>query len=1217
MNIKSTFQSILLGAVLITAPFAFTPISSAKIAPSAPTVDFYEQEVTLQKQGNSLLSEVIVDRKAFNSVAVKLDKNVDNLIVNFGDGWEPVEIHDDGDGFDRLLVTAPTHSMQFRLDKPESDEPLKLKTTVFYDDEKLASAVSAELQASTTITSKSYKIISRSEWGADEGLRVWSPKETTVSSGTENEKPTVDPCASIAKDYADQFKITAVKEYNEDGEPLTWPISYASKIEKFAIHHTDSEIRDINGDLLTDTRDYQAIVRAIYYFHTISRGWGDIGYTYLIDPLGNIYEGRNGGDKAIGAHTLCFNHGVIGIAIIGNYQANEVPEPAMQALIWLLGKKGKEYGIDPQGVTDFRGKDNLSNVFGHKDVRATSCPGDKLYADLPKIRDRAELAMRSFSETTLSAADYDYNAELTAQPDLLLVGPGEQKTITLKYKNTGKKAWDDTTWLHVALNNDPNARVVSVVQDKNFVAADLQEASVAPGKIGTFIVEIEGGFKPGHYAFQVSPVINGRYKISRAAQYLSFQIQDPAYSYEIVTHQFPSGTVFQGQKLQATLELKNTGNVTWRNYGNNSISLGTADPKDRLSIFVKNNPSRIGYLTDNEVAPGGTGHFVMNLVMPEDKQGEVIERFIPVIENAGWLDDKALGFKVTIKKPVHFARTVKVDTLATLFPGERKFVEVDMKNMGDLPWDSSTVETTLLGRGIKVFKRLLVPQEPVKPGETMKIGFWVEAPAQAGTYSINLRTSFNGKPIRGAMAEYVVRVPSPVLHGAKMDQGATILNIAPREEKLLTVTFKNTGNMVWKKMGANAVHLGTSNPSDRQSKLFVKSDWLDPFRAADLEEDEVMPGDIGTFKFKIRSDVNGRVTEDFQLVMEGVGWIPGANVRWQVNVSGNAAATTTPTKMPTTKPATTKPSTPTTAPVSPVTTPVTTVPKTTEQPFRVRLTYDASTATLTADKDFFVMNEKDQVILNLAAGKQIVVKRVANAFQVTAGTQTKNATIVRLVPKTADGVVTIVSMERRPTWNKDLNDNQFRGVVEMRVVSDQLAYINELPLEDYLKGLAEVSNGDPTEKLKTIAVLARTYARFYMSDDNRKFPDMPYDGSDDPAIFQRYLGYGVETRSPNFVTAATDTKDMVVTYQGKMVKTPYFNQSDGRTRSAQEVWGWTTTPYLVSVSDPACKGLELKGHGVGLSGFGATAMANEGKKFDEIIKYYYTGVAIQSVTSNL
>ena len=134
-----------------------------------------------------------------------------------------------------------------------------------------------------------------------------------------------------------------------------------------------------------------------------------------------------------------------------------------------------------------------------------------------------------------------------------------------------------------------------------------------------------------------------------------------------------------------------------------------------------------------------------------------------------------------------------------------------------------------------------------------------------------------------------------------------------------------------------------------------------------------------------------------------------------------------------------------------------------------------------------------------------------------------------------------------------------------------------------------------------------------MLDANRKFPGLPYDGSDDPAIFQKYLGYGMEARSPNFAGAVAITKDEIVTYQGALVKTPYFNQSDGKTLSAQEVWGWTNTPYLVSVADPWCNGMTKSGHGVGLSGYGATKQAEEGKTYDEIIKYYYQGVVVQEM----
>ena len=134
----------------------------------------------------------------------------------------------------------------------------------------------------------------------------------------------------------------------------------------------------------------------------------------------------------------------------------------MQALIWLIGTKSKEFGIDPEGQSVFHGK-TLFNVVGHRDVGATACPGEELYALLPKIRDRAALVIRNFSESTLSVSDYDYNAELVSGPDILSLGPGQRKTVTYKFKNTGKKTWDNTTWLHVALNNEVGARVVPAV----------------------------------------------------------------------------------------------------------------------------------------------------------------------------------------------------------------------------------------------------------------------------------------------------------------------------------------------------------------------------------------------------------------------------------------------------------------------------------------------------------------------------------------------------------------------------------------------------------------------------------------------------------------------------------------------------------------------------------------------------------------------------------
>jgi hypothetical protein len=118
--------------------------------------------------------------------------------------------------------------------------------------------------------------------------------------------------------------------------------------------------------------------------------------------------------------------------------------------------------------------------------------------------------------------------------------------------------------------------------------------------------------------------------------------------------------------------------------------------------------------------------------------------------------------------------------------------------------------------------------------------------------------------------------------------------------------------------------------------------------------------------------------------------------------------------------------------------------------------------------------------------------------------------------KLTHGVVRIDSWDRVPDWDKTgkYNDNLFRDTIRVINQKGKLVVINDLPLEWYLKWLGEVSNGDLSEKVKTIIVSARSYAKYYMDPKNRKFGTNLYDGSDNPDEFQKYLGYGYETRSP-------------------------------------------------------------------------------------------------------
>jgi peptidoglycan hydrolase-like amidase len=212
---------------------------------------------------------------------------------------------------------------------------------------------------------------------------------------------------------------------------------------------------------------------------------------------------------------------------------------------------------------------------------------------------------------------------------------------------------------------------------------------------------------------------------------------------------------------------------------------------------------------------------------------------------------------------------------------------------------------------------------------------------------------------------------------------------------------------------------------------------------------------------------------------------------------------------------------------------------------------------------------------------------------------------VRLTPP-SDGLTTV---QLSPTLSR-----RYHGTLECQVLDGALVLINELPLEDYMRGVGEQPDTEPYEKQRTFAIAARSYVLYYLNPEHRKFPGQPYDASDDPAIFQVYAGASFEFGQPNWAKAVNDTAGLVLKKDDDILRLPYFSSSDGRTRAPDEV-GWKNFPHadiFSSKPDPWCAGQTLRGHGVGMSGCGAEAQANEGKTAEEILAYYYPGTTLES-----
>ena len=178
--------------------------------------------------------------------------------------------------------------------------------------------------------------------------------------------------------------------WNADESIRRAPPSYAPAIRLAIIHHTAGQNEYTRAQA-------PAIVRGIELFHVKGNGWNDIGYNFLVDRFGTIYEGRYGGVErnVIGAHALGFNTGSVGIALLGTYGSTKPSAAALDAIARIVSWKLDLAHVDPTSFLTFisGGSERypsgipvlLNAVSGHRDTGLTECPGDALYAKLGSI----------------------------------------------------------------------------------------------------------------------------------------------------------------------------------------------------------------------------------------------------------------------------------------------------------------------------------------------------------------------------------------------------------------------------------------------------------------------------------------------------------------------------------------------------------------------------------------------------------------------------------------------------------------------------------------------------------------------------------------------------------------------------------------------------------------------------------------------------------------
>ncbi|MEJ5913388.1 peptidoglycan recognition protein family protein, partial [Pseudokineococcus sp. 1T1Z-3] len=293
--------------------------------------------------------------------------------------WEALDVEDGGptpgsEEYERSrkivatepLLTLGADAVQVRLDSPDGQAPSGVELALVdggqgaalagreaLDADPSASA-SASVMASASTSSTRPTIISRAQWGADESMARTASQNRTVTAMT--------------------------------------------------IHHTAS------SNAYTSAAGAMAQLRSIYSYHTKTQGWSDIGYNFVVDKFGNIYEGRRGSitSNPVGAHASGFNTSTMGISALGNYEAarpsSAMVESISKVVAWRLGGQGLDVTgrttlTSAGGSSRFRKgtQATLPRVFGHGDVGYTACPGVYLNGQLSTIRAKAAAYVKSTS----------------------------------------------------------------------------------------------------------------------------------------------------------------------------------------------------------------------------------------------------------------------------------------------------------------------------------------------------------------------------------------------------------------------------------------------------------------------------------------------------------------------------------------------------------------------------------------------------------------------------------------------------------------------------------------------------------------------------------------------------------------------------------------------------------------------------------------------------
>ncbi|MGH2499290.1 MAG: N-acetylmuramoyl-L-alanine amidase [Candidatus Limnocylindria bacterium] len=681
----------------------------------------------------------------------------------------------------------------------------------------------------------------------------------------------------VGRSYAEaapsgQSRILSRQDWAADESIMRWIPEYQKPHTKAVIHHT------VTGD---GGSNVAAELRSIYHFHANTRGWGDIGYQYLVDKFGNIWSGRQGGDHVIGGHAFGWNDGAFAVAAIGTYTTTPPTSALQGAIANIIAMKFAQYGLQPFGNETFVHKEQRSdgtwidvsgtppNIQGHSDCTykvgvsggQTACPGSTIYNMLDGLRRLAQTAVTN-----------GYAQLVRYDPALPKVGfPGQSLSVPVMVTNRGATTIPAGTMVgyRVLSKGTPIAQSVGAALASAVPPGASAAASVpfAVPALGSYVVrwDLNSG---GNWwsALYATPY---RDMWFRSADWSADWRSDTV-----------ARTWTAGESRVVSVTVRNDGGRPWPAGGSNPVRLGYYWTSDATGNEF---PSSTRAPLPADVPVGQTVTLTIPVTAPPYPTNYTLALDL-VKEGEFWFKDKGVPPATTSVAAGIDPRATYTVTPVAFTASQTATVPVTVRNDGTSIFPITSAYPVNLGyhwydgAGKVVVwdgARTRLPAD-LAPGTSVQLQAQVTAPPSGGSYSLRFDLVqegiawFSSRGTATGNVSASVAGPPIKSYGATYQPGAVAGQSGARLTVPVAVT--NTGTFPWPVLGPNPVRLsyhwanGAGQTVVWEGLRTPLAAILEPGGSVTLQAAVQMPSAQGTYRLR------------WDLVEEGVTWFVGKGV---------------------------------------------------------------------------------------------------------------------------------------------------------------------------------------------------------------------------------------------------------------------------------------------------------------------------------------------------